>query len=165
MVSVKVKVFVVLLLAGLLSACASPVTSVPVSQPTEGAAPATSTMQVTEAPTSAPATDTAVPAESSATPQPTAGATVSFANDVLPILESRCLNCHGGDRTEEGLSLKTHTDLLAGSDNGAVVIPNDADHSKLAELILNGKMPKRGPKLAPPQIQLIMDWIDQGVNN
>lgn len=162
MVSMKVKVFVVLLLAGLLSACASPATSVPVSQPTEAATSATSTVQVTEAPTSAPATDTAVPAESSATPQPTAGTTVSFANDVLPILESRCVNCHGGNKTEEGLSLKNHTDLLMGSDNGAIVIPNDAGHSKLVELLMNGKMPKRGPKLTPPQIQLIVEWINQG---
>jgi len=43
--------------------------------------------------------------------QPVAqGVTVSFTNDVLPILQSRCVNCHGGDRTEEGLVLKTYAD-------------------------------------------------------
>jgi hypothetical protein len=83
----------------------------------------------------------------------------------LPILESRCINCHGGDRTEEGLSLRTYSDILSGSENGSVVIPNNADHSKLAELILNQKMPKRGPKLTPPQVQLIIDWINQGALN
>jgi mono/diheme cytochrome c family protein len=108
-------------------------------------------------------TETSAPTvESSPTSQPAAAVTPSFVNDVLPILEGRCVNCHGGDRTEEGLNLKTHSDLLAGSDNGAVVIPNDADHSKLVELIMNGKMPKRGPKLTPPQIQLIVEWINQG---
>ena len=164
MVSMKVKVFVLLLLVGLLSACASPATSAPVSQPTEAAAPAITSTQTTEAATSAPAaTETSAPAaENSPTSEPATGATVSFANDVLPILESRCVNCHGGDRTEEDLSLKTYNDLLAGSQNGAVVVPNDADHSKLAELIINQKMPKRGPKLTPPQIQLIVDWINQG---
>ena len=163
MVSMKVKV-VLLLLVGLLSACASPATSVPVSQPTESAAPAIPSTQPTEAATSTlAATETSVPTvESSPTSQPVAEAGVSFTNDVLPILESRCVNCHGGDRTEEDLSLKTYSDIFAGSQNGAVVVPNDADHSKLVELIMNGKMPKRGPKLTPPQIQLIVDWINQG---
>jgi septal ring-binding cell division protein DamX len=163
MVSRKIKVLL-LLLVGLLSACASPATAVPVSQPTEAAAPTITSTQPTEAATSvAVVTETSAPTvESSPTSQPAAAVTPSFVNDVLPILEGRCVNCHGGDRTEEGLNLKTHSDLLAGSDNGAVVIPNDADHSKLVELIMNGKMPKRGPKLTPPQIQLIVEWINQG---
>lgn len=164
MVSTKVKVFVLLLLAGILSACASSVTLAPTSQPAEATATAVPPTPVTDPPLSTPtATDTSVStAESSPTAGAATGVTVSFANDVLPILESRCVNCHGGDRTEEGLSVRTYSDLLAGSKNGAVVIPSDADHSKLVELILNGKMPKRGPKLTPPQVQLIVDWINQG---
>jgi hypothetical protein len=87
---------------------------------------------------------------------------VSFANDVLPIIQSRCINCHGGDRTEEGLVMLTYADIIAGSDNGPVVIPGDAEHSLLAELVSTQKMPKRGPKLTPPQVQVIIDWINQG---
>ena len=166
MVPLKVKIFALLLIAGLLSACASPATQPPTSQPTGTDAQAISSPQATEAATNvAVPTDTSAPAvESSPTSQPDA-ATVSFASDVLPILESRCINCHGGDRIEKGLNLKTYSDLLSGSENGAVVIPNNADHSKLAELILNQKMPKRGPKLTPPQVQVIIDWINQGALN
>jgi hypothetical protein len=75
------------------------------------------------------------------------------------------VNCHGGDRTEEGLVLKTHGDLMAGSDNGPVVAPGDAENSLLVELVTTQKMPKRGPKLTPPQIQLITDWVNQGALN
>ena len=166
MVPMKVKIFALLLIAGLLSACASPATQPLASQPTGTDAPAISSPQATEAATNVPvpADTTAPAAESSPASQP-AAATISFASDVLPILESRCINCHGGDRTEEGLSLTTYSDLLAGSKNGAVVVPNNADHSKLAELILNQKMPKRGPKLTPPQVQVIVDWINQGALN
>ena len=161
MVSMKLKVFVLLVMVGLLSACASPAT-----QPTETTAPVFSSPQATEAATIAPApTDTSVPAAENPPTSEPAAATVSFAGDVLPILESRCINCHGGDRTEEGLSLRTYSEILSGSENGSVVIPNNADHSKLAELILNQKMPKRGPKLTPPQVQLIIDWINQGALN
>jgi hypothetical protein len=161
MVSKKVKVFVLLVIVGLLSACASPAT--PASQATEVVVLPTET----EAPTatSAPiATDTSVPvAESSPTAEAApAGAAISFANDILPLLESRCVNCHGGDRIEEGLILKTFADLMKGSEDGVVVIPGDAEHSLLAELVIEQKMPKRGPKLTPTQVQLIVDWINQG---
>jgi len=93
------------------------------------------------------------------------GATVSFANDVLPIIESRCINCHGRERVEKDLNLKTYTDMMAGSENGPVVTAGDAAHSKLVELITNQKMPKRGPKLTPPQVELITEWVNQGALN
>ncbi|HEX5809988.1 MAG TPA: hypothetical protein VFY25_15070, partial [Anaerolineales bacterium] len=56
----------------------------------------------------------------------------------------------------------THAELMAGSDNGAVIIPGDAANSLLVELVATQKMPKRGPKLTPPQVQLITDWVNQG---
>jgi hypothetical protein len=90
---------------------------------------------------------------------------VSFAHDVLPIIESRCINCHGGQRTEKNLSLKTYADMMQGSDDGPVVTAGNPADSKLIELIVAQKMPKRGPKLTPPQVQLIADWVDQGALN
>ena len=160
MKSMKIKFAVVFLVVGLLSACASPATEQPASQPTEESAAAT------EAPATFPAaaTDTSAPptTEAAATEPAVAGATVSFANDILPMIESRCINCHGGDRTEEGLSMRTHAEIMAGSENGPIVTPGDADNSLMAEMVIEQKMPKRGPKLTPPQVQLIIDWINQG---
>ncbi len=72
------------------------------------------------------------------------------------------MNCHGQQKLEEGLSLRTYTDMMMGSKNGAVVVPGDASNSLLAQLVENQKMPKRGPKLTPPQVQLIIEWINQG---
>jgi len=153
----QVKFVVLLLLAGMLSACASPVTTTPASQ------------QPTEAPTTAPAaaTDTSAPAvENTATAgSASGGATVSFANDVLPLLQSRCVNCHGGQKTEKGLNLNSYESVMAGSENGPVVTPADAANSPLAEMVVNGKMPKRGPKLTPDQVQLIVNWINQSSQN
>ena len=156
----KVMFVVLLLLAGVLSACASPATDTPASQPTE--AP----VQATEAPATVPpaATDTSAPVvENTPTAGTTAsGATVSFATDILPLIESRCINCHGGERTQEGLDMKTHAAIMAGSENGPVVSPGDAANSSMAQLVIEGKMPKRGPKLTPDQVQLVVDWINQG---
>ena len=163
MKSTYVKFVLFVLIAGLLSACGAPATSTPESAPTETSVPAT------EAPTEVPpSTDTAAPTEPPAateapvTQPAAAGATVSFANDIMPIIESRCINCHGGNRTEEGLNLTTHANIMTGSDNGPVVMPGDAANSLLVEMVATQKMPKRGPKLTPPQVQLISDWVSQG---
>ncbi len=153
------KLLLTFLLIGFVSACG-----------TQPASPTSEPVSPTDAP---PAADTAVPATDAASPTliipttpPTEASaqtgTVSFANDVVPILQSRCWNCHGGDRTEEGLNLTTFAGILAGSENGPVIIPGDADNSLLAEQVVSQEMPKRGPKLTPPQVQVILDWINQG---
>lgn len=158
MKSMKVQLVVLLLIVGLLSACASQGTNTPAPQPTEAA------VSVTEAPaTGAPAAATESPAAS--TEAPASGATVSFANDILPLFQSRCVNCHGGERTSKGLSLNSYNAVMAGSENGPVVTPGDGANSTLAQMVANGKMPKRGPKLTPDQVQLIVDWINQGALN
>jgi hypothetical protein len=58
--------------------------------------------------------------------------------------------------------MNTHASLIAGSDNGPVIVPGDAANSLLVEMVATQKMPKRGPKLTPPQVQLITDWVNQG---
>ena len=163
MKSTYVKIVLVVLIVGLLSACGAQSPDTPSPSPTE------TVVAATEAPTDLPpSTDTAAPTEPPAATEAPAtepvagGATVSFANDILPILESRCIGCHGGERTQEGLVLRTQADIMAGSDNGPVVLPCDAANSLLVELVTTQKMPKRGPKLTPPQVQLITDWVNQG---
>jgi mono/diheme cytochrome c family protein len=117
-------------------------------------------------PTAAESNPTAVPAQASTEiPTEASSATVSFANDVMPIIQSRCINCHGGERVEKGLNLGSYADLMAGSENGPVIVPGDAANSLLVELVTNQKMPKRGPKLTPPQVQIISDWVAAGALN
>lgn len=161
MFSRKVQLVIMLLIVGLLSACASNTTQTPALQPTdvgETVVPATQAPTVTSA-----ATNTSAPMAQD-TPAADA-ATVSFSEDIVPILDNSCVNCHGGNRIEEGLKLQTYNDILSGSKNGAVVVPGDASNSLLAELVANHKMPKRGSKLTEPQVQLIVAWINQGALN
>ena len=155
----KPTLIVLALFAIILAACAAPTpqpAAIPILKPTD-----LPTLAPTEAATLVP-TDTALPAASDT---PSATASVSFANDVMPLLQNRCFNCHGGDQTKEGLSFASFETLMAGSDNGPVVVPGDAANSLLAQQLLNGKMPKKGPKLTPAQIQIIIDWINAGALN
>jgi len=122
------------------------------------------------------ATTTPVPTLSAAYPNPNsaypnpdtttaAGGSVSFAKDVLPIFESSCFKCHGGNKTEKGLDLKTYASVMLGSQNGAVIVAGDADNSLLFKAVSSGKMPKRGTKLTPQQLDLIKNWINSGAPN
>lgn len=166
MKSMYSRIVVTLLLIGLLSACGSQATNtpVPVSELTKPVAAPTQTVADTLAPTdtAVPTSSPVPPTEALVTQASSQGATVSFANDILPLLNNRCANCHGGNRTEEGLNLLSYGAIMSGSKNGAVISPGDADHSLLVELLVSQEMPKRGPKLTPTQIQPIIDWINQG---
>ena len=91
--------------------------------------------------------------------------TVSFSADVLPIMESRCVNCHGGERVEDDLYLRSYDEIMAGSRNGSVIIPGNPEDSLLVEVVVTQEMPKRGPKLTPIQVQLLSDWVAAGAPN
>ena len=149
------------LLALIIAACGGQATQTP----PEPAEPTLAVTQPTPAPTTAiPATDTTTSAtEAPVVEAPIAG--VSFANDVLPILTNSCNECHGGKQTKEGLDMKTYEGLMAGSFNGPVVTAGNSADSLLVELVTKGKMPKRGTKLTPAQIQIISDWINAGALN
>ena len=70
-----------------------------------------------------------------------------------------------GEFVSEGLDMNNYETLLEGSQNGPVIDPGDAKHSLLIEKVTEGKMPKRGPKLTPTQIQILTDWINAGAPN
>src|SRR5437764_15275712 len=46
-----------------------------------------------------------------------------FKKQVRPILEQKCLRCHGGKQTESELSLNDREGLLKGRLNGRAVVP------------------------------------------
>ena len=90
----------------------------------------------------------------------------SFQDDILPILTNRCAfaGCHvtGGPY---GIDLRTYDAVIAGGNDGAIVIAGNARRSELVEQIVEGEMPPNGPPLPVAQIQLIIDWINEGAKN
>ena len=153
-----------LILTVALSACGS-------SSPQAPAEPATATeafSQLTEEPNATESTipATEAPAATETTPAAeSASAGVSFAADIKPIFDTRCIKCHGVERTKEGLDMQTYENILAGSNNGPVIEPGNADNSLLVQLIVDGEMPDRGDPVTPDELQLIINWINQGALN
>jgi hypothetical protein len=100
--------------------------------------------------------------------------TVSFAQDVKPILDQNCLECHqeGGKGYEaSGFSMVSYEDLMKGTKFGAMVIGGDAEGSNLV-VLMEGRadpsisMPHGSmKKVAGRDIKTIRLWIDQGAKN
>ncbi len=152
-----------LILTTILSACGinAPQT------PNEPAAATEAVSRLTEAPN---ATESTVPATEAPTAAETpinesVSADISFATDIKPIFDARCIKCHGVERTKEGLDMQTYANIFAGSRNGPVVEPGNADNSLLVQLIVEGEMPNRGDPVTPGELQLIIDWVNQGALN
>src|SRR2546425_2406290 len=105
----------------------------------------------------------AAPAATAAVP-PEAGLKL-FTERVRGVLESQCFPCHGGKLKQAGFSMATRETLLRGSDNGAVVIPGNAEASLLVKKIKHETqpgMPYQGQKLPGDAIAAIMDWVNIG---
>ena len=96
----------------------------------------------------------------------TQAASVSFKNDVVPILERHCFKCHRGKAAEAGLNLTTHAGILKGGDYaGACVVPGEPDQSAIVmhiRGIYEPKMPKDAPELTEDELHTIRMWVAAG---
>lgn len=87
----------------------------------------------------------------------------TFQHDVLPLVQKRCIACHGaGLPVMAGLDLRTLAGVMAGSANGAVVLPGNPEASKLLTMVREGKMPMGGSPLPDEEIALLREWIAKG---
>lgn len=92
---------------------------------------------------------------------------VSYEQDVRPILSSRCFGCHGPRQQQSGLRLDLRQSALRGGDYGVVIVPGDADGSKLIQRLIGStaglQMPPTG-ELPPNEIETLRAWINQGAD-
>jgi hypothetical protein len=100
-----------------------------------------------------------------ATPDESRTGEIAF-EQVRPILEKHCWNCHGAEKREAGLRLDSRQVTLLGSDSGKVIVPGKSHESKLLQLISSqdpdDRMPPEGERLSKSDIDLISRWIDRG---
>jgi mono/diheme cytochrome c family protein len=88
---------------------------------------------------------------------------ITFENDIAPILEARCTKCHGQDRTEAGLDLRRRFTLLKGGENGTAIVPGKPDESLLVRRIEAGEMPPKDEgRLDERQRSIIRRWVADG---
>ncbi len=99
---------------------------------------------------------------------------ISFQQNVQPILEENCIECHtafeGEGYLETGLTMASYEELMQGDFYGPVIVPGDSRHSVL-NMLVEGRvdssirMPHERDPLAPEDIEILRLWVDQGAKN
>ena len=98
---------------------------------------------------------------------------LDFEKHILPIFQESCFDCHSdpaqrkGKKPKGGLRLDSPEYIGTGGDHGASIVAGQPDKSLLYNLITlpegdDDVMPSKGTLLAPDQITLIKDWIENG---
>ncbi len=100
---------------------------------------------------------------------PSAHAAVDFTKEVAPILQARCVECHGPEKQKGKLRLDTKADFLKGGKGGAIVKAGDAAASEFHKRIVlpkdnDDRMPPEGEPLSAEQIKILAAWITEGAN-
>lgn len=99
------------------------------------------------------------------TPIPTSSAPVipegmlTWDGSIAALYQSKCGTCHSASVSMKGLSFASYTDALRGGSDGAVIIPGDANNSKLLQIQSAGGHPGQ---FTPDEIAQIKKWIDAG---
>ncbi|OJV54599.1 MAG: hypothetical protein BGO31_06430 [Bacteroidetes bacterium 43-16] len=78
---------------------------------------------------------------------------ISYFNDVVPVIQSKCLDCHSRGLTR--YTFATYADVRAAANSGRLVAA--ITHAPGAPV-----MPKDGPKLDSCSIAKIKSWVDAG---
>jgi hypothetical protein len=94
-------------------------------------------------------------------------AAVDFNRDVRPILNKKCVGCHGGIRRQGDLSLLFREDALKPAKSGRrAIVPGDPGASELLRRVSHAdpkeRMPKEAPPLTDAEVRILRRWIVQG---
>lgn len=92
---------------------------------------------------------------------------VDFNTQVKPIINKKCISCHGGVKQEAGFSLLFEQEALGPTESGKpAIIPGNPDGSELIRRIsLNDpeeRMPYKHEALSDDEIKVLRKWVDQG---
>lgn len=92
---------------------------------------------------------------------------VDFTTQVKPIINQKCIICHGGVRQKGGFSLLFRDEALAKTKDGKyAIVPGNPDKSELIRRItLNDpedRMPYKHDPLSKDEIDIFRRWIKEG---
>lgn len=90
-------------------------------------------------------------------------------HDVLPILHLRCTACHGAQRQDGGLDLRSPEAMRSGGESGPAFVAGDPEASRMIQRIESEACPPQALLLKyfvkrPPasEVRILRDWIAAG---
>ena len=92
-----------------------------------------------------------------------------YTHFIQPILKEKCLSCHNPNKKKGGFNLNSLDSLLAGGENGDVVVSGKPLKSEmLRRITLNPSsskyMPPSGTPMSYNEIKLLEYWIRSGLS-
>src|SRR5690606_10597549 len=92
---------------------------------------------------------------------------IDFSTQVKPILNNKCISCHGGVKAKAGFSVLFQEEALGKTESGKpAIIPGDPDNSELIRRItLNDpeeRMPYKHAPLSQHEVDILRRWIKEG---
>ena len=98
--------------------------------------------------------------------KPAAAKSVTFEEDIRPLVQSKCWRCHGEKTHKAGLDLTNVVGILKGGESGPAVIPGKPDESVLYEKVHSGAMPpSKKDRLTATEVATIRRWIETGARS
>ena len=93
--------------------------------------------------------------------------TVDFSTEVKPILNNKCIACHGGVKKQAGFSLLFREEALAKTKSGKyAIVPGDPESSEMIRRLHlkdpEERMPYQKEPLSEDEIETLTRWIKQG---
>ncbi|HVU90264.1 MAG TPA: PSD1 and planctomycete cytochrome C domain-containing protein [Pirellulales bacterium] len=90
-------------------------------------------------------------------------------HDILPIVLLRCASCHGRQRQEGGLDLRSRGGMLKGGKSGPAIVPGKPDESLMVKRVRAAEMPPHArlveamvKPMEPAELARLEQWIAQG---
>src|SRR6266852_822404 len=81
--------------------------------------------------------------------------------EVQAFFQSRCIECHAGQKPKAKLDLSTFEGVALGGSSGPVIQAGQPDKSRMWQMIQQDKMPPKKP-LAESERRLVHRWIEAG---
>ena len=94
------------------------------------------------------------------------GAAVDFDREIRPLLQERCVECHGPKKVKANLRLDAKPHAVKGGESGPAFVAGDPAKSLLFDRITTQdaetKMPPKGEPLTSAQTEKVRQWIAEG---
>ena len=92
---------------------------------------------------------------------------VDYNTQVKPILNQKCISCHGGVKKKGGFSLLFREEALSPTESGKpAIIPGDAANSDMIRRLHlkdpEERMPYKEEPLTEEEISILTRWVDEG---
>lgn len=95
-----------------------------------------------------------------------AAAGVSFSKDIAPLVNEKCLGCHGANNPRANLRLDSFAGWKRGGQSGPLLVVGNANASRLMARVrdpdASRRMPRNGDPLTAQELQTLGTWINQG---